>query len=152
MQKGTVIGFDFGEKRIGVAVGELETRLANPLTTISEEATDRRFAAIEKLLNEWKPVLLVVGLPVSMDGTEHKLTLLARKFANRLNGRFSLPVEFCDERLSSAVADDMLRDLGLKARARKVSLDTLAAQQILQAWLEHAPSDIPNTSTNGVAS
>lgn len=143
MQKGTVIGFDFGEKRIGVAVGELETRLANPLTTISEEATDRRFAAIEKLLNEWKPVLLVVGLPVSMDGTEHKLTLLARKFANRLNGRFALPVEFCDERLSSAVADDMLRDLGLKARARKTPLDAVAAQQILQAWLDQHPVTSP---------
>lgn len=143
MQKGTVIGFDFGEKRIGVAVGELETRLANPLTTISEEATDRRFAAIEKLLTEWKPVLLVVGLPVSMDGTEHKLTLLARKFANRLNGRFALPVKFCDERLSSAVADDMLRDLGLKARARKTPLDAVAAQQILQAWLDQYPVTSP---------
>lgn len=140
MQKGTILGFDFGEKRIGVAVGELETRLASPLTTIAEEATEPRFAAIEKLLAEWKPVLLVVGLPLSMDGTEHKLTLLARKFGNRLNGRFALPVEFCDERLSSAVADDMLRDMGIKGRARKVSLDTLAAQQILQAWLDNVPA------------
>lgn len=136
MLKGTVLAFDFGEKRIGVAVGELETRLASPLGTIAEEATDKRFAAIAQLLNEWKPVKLVVGLPVHMDGGEHKLTQLARKFGNRLSGRFALPVEFADERLTSAIADDMLRDLGIKGRARKVPLDAVAAQQILQAWLD----------------
>lgn len=136
MQRGTVLGFDFGEKRVGVAVGELETRLATPLCTIAEEATDRRFAAIAALLEQWRPVKLIVGLPVHMDGNEHKLTQLARKFGNRLSGRFSLPVEFADERLTSAVADDMLRETGLKARARKVPLDAVAAQQILQAWLD----------------
>lgn len=136
MNKGTVLGFDFGEKRVGVAVGELETRLASPLCTISEEATDKRFAAIAALLQQWQPVKLVVGLPVHMDGNEHKLTQLARKFGNRLSGRFFLPVEFADERLTSAVADDMLRELGLNARARKTPLDAVAAQQILQAWLD----------------
>lgn len=134
--QGTVLGFDFGEKRIGVAVGELETGIASPLTTIAEEATDPRFAAIARLLEQWKPVLLVVGLPTHMDGGEHKLTQLARKFGNRLSGRFALPVEFADERLSSAVADDLLREQGLKGRARKTPLDALAAQQILQGWLD----------------
>lgn len=146
MNKGTVLGFDFGEKRIGVAVGELETRLASPLGTIAEEATDKRFAAIARLLDEWKPVTLVVGLPVHMDGGEHKLTQLARKFANRLGGRFALPVEFADERLTSAIADDMLRDLGIKGRARKVPLDAVAAQQILQAWLDDKQRAEPEAS------
>lgn len=136
MGKGTVLGFDFGEKRVGVAVGELETGIASPLITIAEEATDRRFAAIAALLQQWQPVCLVVGLPVHMDGNEHKLTQLARKFGNRLHGRFALPVEFADERLSSAVADDLLRELGLNARARKTPLDAVAAQQILQGWLD----------------
>lgn len=146
MNKGTVLGFDFGEKRIGVAVGELETRLASPLGTIAEEATDKRFAAIARLLDQWKPVTLVVGLPVHMDGGEHKLTQLARKFGNRLGGRFALPVEFADERLTSAVADDMLRELGIKGRARKVPLDAVAAQQILQAWLDSAPTTARDSS------
>ena len=136
MATDTLLGFDFGEKRIGVAVGALETGIASPLTVIAEAATDARFAAIAALIAEWQPSRLVVGLPVHMDGTEHGLTALARKFANRLNGRFGLPVEFADERLTSAIADDLLRDMGIKGRARKVSLDALAAQQILQAWLD----------------
>lgn len=142
LNKGTVLGFDFGEKRIGVAVGELETGLATPLLTIAEEATDRRFQQIENLLNEWKPCALIVGLPVHMDGTEHELTRLARKFGNRLTGRFGLPVKFVDERLSSVAADEMLREAGLNRRRRKTPLDAVAAQQILQQWLDDRTTSV----------
>lgn len=142
LKKGTVLGFDFGEKRIGVAVGELETGLATPLLTIAEEATDRRFQQIENLLSEWKPCALIVGLPVHMDGTEHELTRLARKFGNRLTGRFGLPVKFVDERLSSVAADEMLREAGLNHRRRKTPLDAVAAQQILQQWLDDRTTSV----------
>ena len=83
---GTVLAFDFGERRIGVAVGELELGIAHPLETIDAAANDARFARIAALLQEWQPVLLVVGLPLALDGTEHRLTALARKFAQRLQG------------------------------------------------------------------
>ena len=135
----SLLGFDFGEKRIGVAVGHLETRLATPLAVLHELSNDERFARIAALIAEWQPSALVVGLPVHMDGTEHELTRLARKFGNRLTGRFGLPVEFADERLTSAVADDLLREIGKKARARKEHLDAVAACQILQAWLDSQP-------------
>ena len=99
---GTLLGFDFGERRIGVAVGDNLVGIAHPLQTIDAESNDIRFAAIAQLITEWKPVGLVVGLPSHLDGTEHELTHLARKFARRLEGRFNLPVTLVDERLSSA--------------------------------------------------
>ena len=101
---GLVLAFDYGEKRIGVASGDLLLKLATPLQTITAEANDVKFAAIEKLLQEWSPAMLLVGLPTYMDGNAHDMTRLARKFANRLHGRFGLPVRLIDERLSSALA------------------------------------------------
>lgn len=148
---GMVLAFDYGEKRIGVASGDLLLKLATPLQTITAEANDVKFAAIEKLLREWLPVLLLVGLPGHMDGNTHEMTRLARKFANRLHGRFGLPVRLIDERLSSALADSMLAETGLRAKKRKPALDQVAAQQILQQFFEYpaqsiahdAPGDFP---------
>lgn len=140
----TLLGFDFGTARIGVAVGETETGLAQPLTVIHGEANALRFGAIGKLIDEWKPARLVVGLPMHMDGSEHDMSARCRRFANQLNGRFGLPVELMDERLSSAEAEEMLRELGALSpgkgrdwRERKQHLDALAAQRILQSYLEH---------------
>lgn len=139
--KGTVLGFDFGLARIGVAVGELETRQAQALRVIQGEAGAQRFGAIAELLQEWRPVALVVGLPVSLQGEETAMTARCRRFANQLNGRFGLPVSLVDERLSSVEADEMLRELKLDWRARREHVDALAAQRILQSYLD---SDRPS--------
>lgn len=132
----TVLGFDFGEKRIGVAVGDTLVGIAHPLQTISAESNDARFGAIGALIQEWRPAQLVVGLPTHMDGTEHALTQLCRKFANRLHGRFNLPVTLVDERLSSAEASQTLREIGIGGRKQKPMLDQVAAQHILQTYLD----------------
>ena len=135
--RGTLLGFDFGLARIGVAVGELETAHASPLTTIAAEAGDARFAAISRLIAEWRPVGLVVGSPTHLDGTEHELTARCRRFANQLRGRFNLPVAECDERLSSAAAEVVLQEAGARSwQARKPLLDAVAAQIILQHFLD----------------
>ncbi|WP_137938133.1 Holliday junction resolvase RuvX [Chitinivorax sp. B] len=147
---GGVLAFDFGEKRIGVATGDLMVKLATPLMTIHSESNDDRFQQVGKLIQEWQPVLLVVGLPTHMDGTEHDLTRLCRKFANRLFGRFALPVRLVDERLSSAVADTLLAEIGLSSRKRKPALDQVAALQILQAFFDHPEASIAHHATQAL--
>lgn len=132
----TVLAFDFGEARIGVAVGTTELAIPHPVETIAFDDNERRFARIGELIGEWQPQRLVVGLPTHMDGTEHELSRLARKFANRLNGRFNLPVDLVDERLSSAAASDALNETGLRGRRQKPALDQVAAMQILQGWFD----------------
>ena len=94
--RGTLIGFDFGTVRIGVAVGELETRMAQPLSVIDGEANALRFTAIEKLIAEWQPVAFVVGLPTAPDGTPHDMTARCQRFGNQLQGRYRLPVYWVD--------------------------------------------------------
>ena len=130
----TVLCFDFGEQRIGVAVGEHLLASANPLVTIDNESNEVRFEAISKLVKEWQPKLLIVGLPLSLDGTESSVTQLCKKFARRLNGRFNLPVILIDERYSSVEASDLLNQSGIKGRAQKEMLDQVAAQTILQSY------------------
>lgn len=134
VQSGTVLAFDFGERRIGVAVGEHLIHSATPLTTINNESNEVRFAAISQLINEWQPKLLVVGLPLRLDGSETEVTNLCKKFARRLNGRFNLPVILIDERYSSAEASQLLNETGIRGRAQKVMLDQVAAQTILRSY------------------
>jgi len=122
VQSGTVLAFDFGEKRIGIAVGEHLLASANPLMTIDNESNEIRFQMITKLVSEWQPRLLVVGLPLSLDGSEHAVTQLCKKFARRLNGRFNLPVALIDERYSSAEASQRLNEAGIRGRAQKEML------------------------------
>ena len=133
---GTVMAFDFGERRIGIAVGEHMINSATPLTTIDNESNEVRFAAITQLINEWQPKLLVVGLPLSLDGSETEVTQLCKKFARRLNGRFNLPVIMIDERYSSAEASQLLNETGIKGRAQKAMLDQVAAQTILRSYFD----------------
>lgn len=128
----TLLAFDFGLKRTGVAVGNTVSGGARPLTTIAEEQNDRRFAAIEALIAEWRPERLLVGLPLAPDGAETEISKRARRFGNQLHGRFGLPVEFADERYSSAVAQDALKT----GRGDKARIDAAAAALILQAWLD----------------
>jgi putative Holliday junction resolvase len=136
MPDGTVLAFDFGEKRIGVATGETLLGSAHPLTVIRAESNDDRFAAIGKLIAEWRPVQLVVGLPTHADGTPHQTTRLAQKFAERLKRRYHLPVAFADEHLTSVDAAARLRETGRDSRAARPLLDAIAAQLILQTWFE----------------
>ena len=137
-ESGTILAFDFGTRRIGVAVGSLETGIAHPLSTIAWESKAECFRAIDALSGEWHPSRLVVGLPLSMDGEAHELTRLARLFGRRLEARYRLPVEFVDERLSSLAAEASLREAGVRGRAQKAYLDQVAAQHILQTYLDSA--------------
>ncbi|XZG70963.1 Holliday junction resolvase RuvX [Chitinibacteraceae bacterium HSL-7] len=131
-----VLGFDFGLVRLGVALGDTETGLAHPLETITSDSNDVRFARIAALITEWQPVTLVVGLPLTEDGEEQEASRLSRKFANRLGGRFGLPVALFDERFSSAAATEALNETGRRGRKQKPVLDQVAAMRILQDWLD----------------
>lgn len=125
----TLMAFDFGEKRIGVAIGNLISGGARPLAVIAQERKEDRFAAIEALIREWGPDRLVVGLPVYPDGASHPFAQRCRRFANQLAGRFGLPVSLEDERFTSALApkpDDMI-DAQAAAILLQGVLDTLSA-------------------------
>lgn len=130
------MAFDFGEKRIGVAMGETMLKVAYPLTTINAEENEVKFSQIAQLIQEWRPALLVVGLPMHMDGESHLLTQLSKKFAQRLEGRFNLPVVMVDERLSSVEAAQNLSAAGIKGVKQKAMLDAVAAQSILQSYFD----------------
>ncbi len=135
---GTVLAFDFGAKRIGVAVGETALAQAHPLTVIHAQANAERFAAIAALIAEWHPALLVVGLPAHLGDmdTPHTMAARCRRFGNQLHGRFCLPVAYADERLTSLDAGARLRETGHDARSAKAHLDAVAAQLILQTYFE----------------
>jgi len=134
----TLLGFDFGTRRIGIAVGQELTGTARPLTTLASRDGGPDWTAIGKLIEEWHPAALVVGIPYHMDGSEMELTRLATRFGNRLRGRYNLPVFTVDERLTSAEAEQVLRADG--RRFDKGAVDQLAAQLILQSWLDQHAS------------
>jgi putative Holliday junction resolvase len=131
---GTVLAFDFGAKRIGVAVGDFALRIAHPLTTLELTQKEQRFGAIAELIKEWQPVLLVVGLPAHMDGSEHEISRLCRGFALQLEHRFKLPTVLFDERQSSHAGQLTLADSG--APRNKTLIDQVAAQHILQNFFD----------------
>jgi putative Holliday junction resolvase len=135
---GTVLAFDFGTRRIGVATGDFETRLAHPLTTIAHAENRVRFAAIERLVAEWRPVRFVVGLPAHADGSPHPVAQLARRFAQRLHGRFGVETAFVDERLTSRDAEQALRHAGARGPRLKAATDAVAAQRILETYFAEA--------------
>lgn len=144
MHDETVLGFDFGMKRVGVAVAEKRIGVARALQTIAAEANAPRFAAIEALIAEWRPARLVVGRPLNEDGSAHEMTSRCDRFANQLRGRFALPVEPVDERYSSLAADAELRERqgGLSWRERKAKVDAEAARIILQDWMDRHAQDL----------
>ena len=132
---GTILAFDFGRRRIGVAVGETALGLAHPLATITADSDDDRLAAIGSLVREWQPALLVVGLPTHADGTAHAMTARAQRFARELEGRFQVPVELADERWTTQLAQTALDQAGAGRKGRAVR-DQVAAQTILQGWFD----------------
>ncbi len=134
---GSTLGFDFGLSRIGVAQGEALVGIAHPIMTIHAEDNTTRFEAIQKLIDTWQPTQLVVGLPVHMDGQEHEMTRRCRRFARQLSGRFGLTVFLVDERLSSAIAEELLREAQVFGKKQKLFLDQVAAQAILYNFFEN---------------
>lgn len=131
----TVLGFDFGMKRIGVAVGQTLTRTANPLTTISAKDGIPNWEQLDQLIEKWHPQILIVGKPLNMDGTIQPLTQAAMRFAKRLQARYHLPVYEVDERLSTVAAKTAVFDQGGYRALKKKPVDSVAAQLILIDWL-----------------
>jgi len=135
---GLLRAFDYGARRIGVAVGQATTGSASPVGVVAVRGAPD-WAALERCVGDWSPSRLLVGLPYNMDGTETVLTASCRAFAAELERRFALPVEFVDERLTSAAATAELREArrsGARARrVRREDIDAHAARLILETWL-----------------
>ncbi|ELR65323.1 Putative Holliday junction resolvase YggF [Photobacterium marinum] len=133
----SVLAFDYGTKSIGVAIGQEMTGTANPLAALKAKDGIPSWEAIEKILKEWQPDLIVVGLPLDMDGCElEAITPRAKKFANRLHGRFGYQVELHDERLSTAEARAELFERGGYRNLSKGNIDSQSAVVILESWFE----------------
>ncbi|MGQ4277024.1 Holliday junction resolvase RuvX [Pseudidiomarina sp. E22-M8] len=130
-----LLGFDFGTHNIGVAVGQTITGTASPLAALKAKDGQPDWQRVGAIIQEWQPQSLVVGLPLNMDGTEQPLTDLARKFANRLHGRFGLPVELQDERLTTVAAKEELFARGGFRQLSKDKIDSAAAQLILEDYM-----------------
>jgi putative Holliday junction resolvase len=139
MSHGTVLGFDFGLRRIGVAVGQTLTAGARPLTTLQRRNDQTDWESIGLLIKEWRPAQLVVGLPVKPDGGEHNLAATVQAFAEQLRKRYGLPVHLIDERLSSHEAQKIAAAAGGRkaphSLAAKKEVDRIAARLILETWL-----------------
>ncbi|BAE75299.1 Putative Holliday junction resolvase [Sodalis glossinidius str. 'morsitans'] len=136
---GSIMAFDFGTRSIGVAIGQRVTCTARPLTAFKARDGVPDWQQIEKLLKEWRPETVVVGLPLNMDGSEQPLTARVRKFANRMHGRFGVQVVLHDERLSTVEARAGLFERGGYRALEKGKVDAGSAVIILESWLEQFP-------------
>lgn len=132
----SLMGFDFGTRSIGIATGQEVTGTASPLTSVKANDGIPDWTQLEKILKEWQPDLLIVGLPLNMDGTEQEMTVRARKFGQRLHGRFGFQVEFKDERLTTTDAKARLFEQGGYKALGKSRVDAVSAQLILESWME----------------
>ena len=135
----TVFGFDFGKKRIGIAVGQTLTASARPLDTVRVQNGEPDWEAIGRLIQSWRPAQLIVGLPTQLDDSEHPLAAAVQRFAAELQRRYALEVHLVDERLSSHAAAQIAATVGGRgapqSQAAKETLDRIAAQVILETWL-----------------
>jgi putative Holliday junction resolvase len=138
----TLLGFDFSKNRVGVAVGQELTGTVTPLETLLAKNHKPDWQGISRLIEEWQPDLCVVGLPLTEDGEEQDASQAARRFANQLNGRYQLPVELVDERYSTREAQSVMQSSPMKKKDRqnKTNIDKIAAQLILQSWLDNQSS------------
>ncbi|RTR39120.1 Holliday junction resolvase RuvX [Shewanella canadensis] len=132
----TVLGFDYGTKSIGVAIGQSLTGSANPLLSIKAVDGIPKWEEIGMLIEEWKPDLVVVGLPLNMDGSEQEMTQRAKKFANRINGRFGVKIATQDERLTTADAKARLFEMGGYKALTKGQVDAMSAVLIIESYFE----------------
>jgi putative Holliday junction resolvase len=138
----TVLAFDFGARRIGVAIGDSALGIAHPLQTIDAAAREVRFRDIGRLIDEWQPTRLLVGLPLAEDGGEGDFTARCRRFARQLEGRYKLPVQMLDERYTSTAAESLLAAGGLDWRERRGRTDQHAACLLLQAYFDASAKSI----------
>jgi putative Holliday junction resolvase len=138
MLEGTYIGFDFGFKRIGVAVGQTLTGSASPLATLDAKSGVPQWDLVQKLVDEWRPLALIVGLPTCIDDSEQYTTAASKGFAKQLRKRFLLPVYMVDERLSTVEARAHLFAEGGYRKIKKTEVDSIAACIILEQWLQGA--------------
>jgi putative holliday junction resolvase len=130
------LGFDYGSKFIGVAVGSTHSGQAQALATVRVSASkEPDWQQLSRLVEQWRPDALVVGLPLNMDGSEQAMTRAARAFGDRLKERYNLPVHMVDERLTTRAAKDILYAEGVAGTRQKGRLDEMAAQTILQSFL-----------------
>ena len=132
----TALAFDFGTRRIGLAVGNSITSSSQALAPITAEQDNVRFALIGAQIKEWVPDQLVVGLPCHPDGAEHAMTVKARRFGNQLQGRFSLPVAWVDERYTSAVLENDPKFQQKQGSKQVISLDSESARLILEQYFK----------------
>ena len=133
----TVLAFDFGTNSIGCAVGQSITGTAQGLPAFKAQDGIPNWDEIGKVINEWKPNVLVIGLPLNMDGTEQPLTQRAKKFANRLHGRFAIPIVLHDERLTTVEARSEIFSRGGYKALKKGKVDSISACLILESWFEN---------------
>lgn len=131
----TVLGFDYGEKKIGVAYGQMITHSASPIAILKAKDGNPNWQEVEKLLKQWQPDAIVVGLPLNMDGSDGTVVPGAKKFANRIEGRFGVKVHLIDERLSSAAVEYALDEIGQDFASRG-RIDDLAACLIVETFLK----------------
>jgi len=135
--KGNILSFDFGEKRIGVAVGNDITKNSHPLETIDTPKNTERYKIIESSLKTWEPTKLVIGYPLNEDGTLSKMSLLAKKFSMKLKNKYNIPIVMVDERFSSSEADLELKKLEKNFKKRKIVIDQVAAMIILNSFFQN---------------
>ena len=131
----TYLGFDFGTRRIGVAVGQDITKTAKPLTTLLAQSGEPNWSEIKQIIKQWSPAALIVGIPYHMDGSEQAITLLARAFAKQLTEKTGLVVHEMDERLSTLAARQNVFERGGFKELKGTAIDSVAAQVILEGWL-----------------
>lgn len=136
MGAGTFLGFDYGTKHLGIAVGSTTSGQATPLVSVAVRQGVPDWQVVDRLVREWQPQALVVGLPLNMDDTENEMTRAARRFGHRLRARYNLPVQWVDERLTSVDAKNALVEARVPWKQRRAQVDKLAAQNILQAYLD----------------
>lgn len=143
----TILAFDYGSKRVGVAVGQELTRTATALTTVSNPANTIDWNAIDQLVTDWRPDAFVVGLPLNADGSEHAISHAAKQFGNQLQARYNLSVFWVDERLTSMEAESMIassrtgrKSKPLDRNKAKAEVDKTAAKIILESWFNQQPT------------
>ena len=132
----SLLGFDFGTKSIGVATGQMITATAQPIAAIKANDGIPNWNLVEKVIQDWQPDLVVIGLPLNMDGTEQAITQRAKKFGNRLNGRFGVKIAFQDERLTTASAKEFIFEHGGYKALDKGKIDSVSAALILESWMK----------------
>tara|TARA_B110000037_G_scaffold210199_1_gene260243 strand:+ start:125 stop:577 length:453 start_codon:yes stop_codon:yes gene_type:complete len=135
--EGNILSFDFGEKRIGIAIGNSITKTSHPLETINTDKNTERYRLIELLLKTWEPVKLVIGYPLNEDGTLSKMSLLAKKFGMKLGNKYNIPIVMIDERFTSSEADLELKKFEKNFKKRKIVIDQVAAMIILDSFFQN---------------